>query len=173
MATQTKTSQYNFAQAAAKAATPPPVKSSRPRRPKKTVQAKKTTMDSADAQYEFLRQLKETAQKLKDPQELEALTSKIKELPIEYPIDIEGARFGTRAGSFVNSTDVLQHDRVSDILDDVSLTAIGSLGGISGDHMYDNTIGLAKGMASGAVDTKGELAETILGDNSEVLAREI
>lgn len=55
---------------------------------------------------------------------------------------------------------------------DVQEIANGSLGGV-GSLFGGNTMDVAQGIASGAIDTTGEVVDGILGDGSEELAKNL
>lgn len=115
---------------------------------------------------------------LKNPEEVDKLVQQIQN-QTNYPQEIPGCDFGTPNGVFnggvrenqLKAGTVLEvSDPVTNLLEDVSDTACGSLGGV-GDLVTGSTMLVANDIASGKTNTNGQLSHSILGDTSEVLAK--
>ena len=140
-----------------------------PRRSEKTTSPK----INGDEFRKAVEEMRVRAKKMHDPQEMEKLAQIVAQQSVDMLSSgfVQGSDFATKKGTMQEFFNKDDDDQVSEILEDVSRTACGSLCGVGG--FGGDTMSVARGIASGAIDTKGRLVEGVIGDGAEVLAKEV
>ena len=119
---------------------------------------------------EILEKLRSSSMRFKSPEDIERMIEEatnegLKNLP-EF---VDGSVAGTVNGTMSSAIPSQIQDGVQAIINQTSGIACGSLLDI-GNVMQDGTMQVANQIASGVVDTKGEIVEGIIGDTVEVLS---
>ena len=120
---------------------------------------------------ELLKQMRSRSSQLRNPIDVEKIAVDVMSAQFDQQLTyIEGSSIGSRSGSFQNANSSGEVDEVQKLLMDVQDVANGSLGGV-GSLVGGSTMDVAQGIASGAIDTTGEVVDGILGDGAAELAK--